>query len=44
MYRVSFKFNGMYYSFDFDDQSEALKFFICSRKCKELSEVTYFIL
>ena len=44
MYRVSFKVNGKYHMFDFDDQCEALKFFNFSRKLKERSEVTYIIL
>ena len=41
MYKVSFKENGKYFSFDSESQSEALKFFNFSRKLKERSEVIY---
>lgn len=41
MYEVSFKENGKYFSFDFESQSEALKFFNFSRKLKERSEIIY---
>ena len=44
MYRVSFKEDGRYFMFDFENQNEALKFFNFSRKLKERSEVTYTII
>lgn len=44
MYKVSFKENEKYFSFDFESQSEALKFFNFSRKLKGRSEVIYKII
>lgn len=41
MYRVSFKENGKCFSFDFENQNEALEFFNSCRKFKERSEITY---
>ena len=41
MYSVSFKENGKYFKFGFENQSEALKFFNFSKRLKERSEVTY---
>ena len=44
LYRVTFKENGKFFIFDFENQREALKFFNFSRKLKERSEVTYKII
>lgn len=44
LYRVTFKENGKYFTFDFDNQSTALKFFNFSRKLKKRSKVKYQII
>lgn len=44
MYRVEFKLDGKFFTFDFENKRDALEFFNLSRKMKSRSEVRYIVL